>query len=109
MRHARRGPVRPPSTTSISPGERVDAGVTAGGFEHLHPAPAATGNAIVKGPAPPAHRVLRARTPERGGGIEGRPQHAIAGKAFLDAFHHLAAEEVAAAPPLVEDRGVIEE
>src|SRR3989441_8086897 len=76
---------------------------------HLDPAPGAPRHPVVEGPAPAADRATRFRRTERCGAVEPGREPAPLGELRVEALHDLAAEEIAAAMPLVEHGRVIEE
>src|SRR5881628_478221 len=107
---------RPPSgwgypyCRSVAPaGEGVHPGVAAGGLVHLHSAPRSAGHAVVERPAPPADTPLRPPLAERRRAVERCAERPALAEGGVDLCHDVAAEEIPAAAPLVEDGRVIEE
>src|SRR6266508_5307717 len=90
-------------------GERVHAGVAAGGLVHLHSVPRGAGRAIVERPAPAPDGELRPRPAERRRAVERRAERPALAEGRVDLVHNLPAQEIPAAAALVEDGRVIEE
>src|SRR5213593_4346395 len=99
-----------PYFRSVPPArERVHPGVAAGGLVHLHPAPRGAGHAVVERPAPSPDAPLRPPPAERRRAVERRAERPTLAEGRVDLFHDVAAEEIGAAAPLVENGRVIEE
>src|SRR5437899_4805551 len=93
--------------------ERRRGGGAAGQAVHLDPTPPSPveggEDAVVDRPATPADRPIEAPLAKCGGAIEGGVKAPSRVELPMNLLHQLAAEEVAAAVPLVTEGGVVEE